>query len=141
DQPKFAAHNARYSRRIGFVLFGEDARRKRLDRIIIEDGHDALFDDRAAVERLIDEVNGAAGPLHPVFESLALRIEPRERGQQARMDVERAPTVSFDEDRREKAHVTGKTNQIDVPRAQCGDDLPFVIRTRAPTPFDDERFD
>ena len=43
--------------------------------VAVEHGHGFLHDDRAVVEFLVDEVDGASGNLHAVGEGLLLRFE------------------------------------------------------------------
>ena len=64
------------------MLFDQDALRQALRRIVLKDRHRPLQDDGAGVHSLIvDEVHGAAGDFHPVFDGLPLRAQPGERGQ------------------------------------------------------------
>src|SRR5919202_1141285 len=64
--------------RISLVLFKEYARGERLFGVGVEDGDDALRDDGAAVQSLVNEVDGAAGEADAVLDGLALRVEAGE---------------------------------------------------------------
>src|SRR5579884_686661 len=86
---------------VGDVLLLEDAGGEGVRIVALEDGDGALQDDDAMVELLVDEVHGAAGDLHSVFEGLHLRVEPGEGGQQRGVDVEDALRKGLDESGRE----------------------------------------
>src|SRR5579885_3198938 len=60
DDFVLAATDEREGFRVSLVLFEEDARGEGLFGVGVEDGDDALRDDGAAVERLVNEVDGAA---------------------------------------------------------------------------------
>jgi hypothetical protein len=123
------------------MLFDEDARGERLRRVVVCDGHNALRDDGAAVQSLIDEVDGAAAEFDAVLDGLSLRVEAGEGGQQTRMNIKYASAISCDEDGREQAHVTGEADEFDVMRLQRCNDLAFMFGACAPATFDGERFD
>ena len=55
---------------VGEVLFGQESGGQGMLGIVIVDGDDALQDDDAAVDLLVDEVDGAAGDLGTVVEGL-----------------------------------------------------------------------
>ena len=59
-RPAAVEHDAN---RLGIeaVLFDEDPRRQRLDRVVVEHRHRRLQDDRAGVEIAVDEMDGRAG--------------------------------------------------------------------------------
>ena len=121
------------------MLFGEDARREGLFGVVVADGDDALRDDGAAVEGLVNKVDGAAGKLHAVMERLALRIEAGKGREQARMNVENAPAISFDKERREQPHETGEADEINSPRAKRRDDVALMLFTQTLPTLNDER--
>ena len=135
------ADHTRHGFCIKAMLFDENSRRQSLHRIIIVNGNDALLDDRTTIERLVNEVNGAARPLDAVFERLALRVETWKCRQQARMNVENAPAISFYKIAGEKAHVTGETDQINLTSLHEGDDLTLMLFTHPPAPLDCDRHD
>ena len=68
----------------------EDAGGHAVDVVLGRDRDRSLEDDRAVVDALIDEMNGRAGDPHAVLDRLTLRVQPFERGQQRRMDVDDA---------------------------------------------------
>ena len=55
-----------------------------LDRVVGEDGHRLLRQDRALVDLEPREVHGAAGDLHPRGERVVDRVPALERGEQRR---------------------------------------------------------
>ena len=112
------------------MFFDEDARGERLRRVVVEDGNGALRDDGAAVQSLVNEVDGAAAHFDAVGDGLSLRVEAGEGGEQTRMDVQDAPAKNFDEGGREHAHETGEADEFDVVCLQGGDDLAFVFGAR-----------
>src|ERR1700676_5224020 len=85
-----AAGNAGYRLRVGDVLFRQDARGEGVAVVVVVNRDNALQDDDAVVEVLVDEVNRAAGHLDAVIEGLLLGVEAREGGQQGRVNVEDA---------------------------------------------------
>src|SRR5438034_156430 len=80
----------RYGLRIKPMLFSENAGREILDRVVVHDGHNALRDDRAAVQSFINIMNRAARPFHTVIQRLLLRIQSGKRRKQTRVNVENA---------------------------------------------------
>src|ERR1051326_1945529 len=70
-----AAADERERLRVSLVLFGEDARGERVFGVGVEDGDNALRDDGAAVQSLVNEVDCAAGEADAVLDGLALSIE------------------------------------------------------------------
>ena len=63
------------------MFLGEDAFGERVRVVVGEDGDGALENDDAVIEMFVDEVDGAAGPLDAVVESLLLRVEAGKRRQ------------------------------------------------------------
>ena len=70
------------------VLFRENACRQRVGRIGLEDGYDALQDDRTAIELGRHKMHRDTGDLDAVLECLSLRIHAGKRRQKRRMDVQ-----------------------------------------------------
>src|SRR5687767_5907657 len=64
---------------VGLVLLLEDAGGESLRRVVRFDTDGPLHEDRAPVEGLIDQVDGAPGDLHAVRDRLRLRVDARER--------------------------------------------------------------
>jgi len=111
---------------IDFVFLLQNSRRKRVLGVVVGYGNDGLEDDGAGVEIFVDEMDGTAGELYAVFESLALGLEARERGEERRVDVKDAVGEGGDEIRREKAHVAGEADEVDFVFVEDGDDLAVV---------------
>ena len=76
-------------------------------------------------------MNGAAGYLHAMSQSLILSIQAGEGRKQRWMDIQDTLRKLRNEPTAQKAHVTGQTNQIDtVPFQQLGDLLSKAARSR-----------
>src|SRR6185503_12173348 len=105
----------------------EYARGENLLRVIREDGNDPLADDGTTVESFIDEVNRTARPLDAVFKYLSVCSETRKCRQQTRMNIQDAVPIGCDEITGEKAHIPGKTNNLDLVMLERGDDLLVVL--------------
>lgn len=73
------------------VLVREDALRKGILIVTFKHRHALLEDDRSPVKALVHEMHGASRYLHPVFHCLALGVQPGERGQKCRVDVDLLP--------------------------------------------------
>jgi hypothetical protein len=127
--------------RIQYVFLFQNSSRKCFDRIVVEDRDGALGDDWAAVERVVDEVDRASADLCAMIECLSLRVQTGEQRQQAWVDVDDALRKRVHEKRRQDAHVTGETNQIDAFLAQDRNNLAIVFFTFTPATFDDECFE
>ena len=94
------------------VLDGADPVVEGRDVVAGQDRHGLLDDDRAAVEGLVHEMDGAAGDGHAVGERVGDRVRARERGQQRRVGVQ-DPAVERAEHRRpDDAHVAGEGNDV-----------------------------
>ena len=72
------------------MLLDQDARRQRLDGVVVQHRHRRLQHDRPGVEIRVHQMHRRAGDAHAVLERLALRVEAGKRRQQRRMDVEDA---------------------------------------------------
>ena len=57
------------------MLFDQDARGESVGRIVVKHRNDRLRDDRAAVERFVNEVDCAAAPFNAVLNGLTMRVE------------------------------------------------------------------
>jgi len=62
------------------MLFLQNFTGERHFCIAVANGNNRLQDDRAGVEIFVDEMDGAAGEFHAVFERLALRFEAGNEG-------------------------------------------------------------
>src|SRR4051812_40799753 len=56
--------------------------------VVVENGHDGLGDDGAAVDALIDEMDGAAGDFNAVIKGLSPGLEAGKRREERGMDVD-----------------------------------------------------
>jgi hypothetical protein len=83
-------------------------------RLIVAGQHrDGLLrDDRPAVERLVDEVDGDAGDRDAVPERIADGVRPGERRQQRRMRVQDPPAIGVEHGRPDDPHVAGEHDQV-----------------------------
>src|SRR5260370_28753721 len=88
--------------------------------------NDSLQHNGAGVEIFVDEMDGATGEFHAVFERLALRFEAGERREQRRMDIEDAVRKFGDKKGREQAHVSGEADEINMEFVEDGRDLAVV---------------
>ena len=73
--PPAAGEDRLDAERVDPMLLSEDPRRKRLDCVVVVDGHRGLRHDRTSIELRRDEVDGGARHFHPVLQCLALRFE------------------------------------------------------------------
>ena len=110
------------------VLAGENARGERVVVVAGQDGHGRLRDDRAGVGARVDQVHGAAGDARSVRERLRLRVDPRERGQERRVDVEHAVRERVEEGRTEQPHEARERDEMGARLAQRGDEGGVVAR-------------
>lgn len=105
---------------------------------VLENRNGALQNNDAVVEMLVDEVNGAAGPLDSVVKGLFLCVESREGRKQRGMDVQDAIGKGGDELWREQTHVAGEDDQVDTVLMQTGGHVRVVVG--AGTAFGYEQF-
>ena len=94
------------------MFFDQDSRRESFECIVVEDRDSSLEQDRAAVEIFVDEVDRAARDFCAVRESLILRIEAGESGQQRRVDIQDAIGKLRNEVSAQEPHITSQTNPI-----------------------------
>ena len=137
----FTAYHQRDRLDVCLVFFCEDARGQSVGRIAIEHGHHALRDDWSAVQRLINKMHRAAGPLDAGLDCLPLRIKSGKGGQQAWMNVQDAVSISVKKFPRKHAHVSSEADQVDFTREQRRDKFAVMFFTAAAAPLNDERFD
>ena len=109
------------------MLLDEDPCRQGLHRVAIEDGHSGLKHDGAAIELRRHEMNSGAADAHAVLQRLPLRVEPRERGQERRVNVEDAIREGLEHRRAYAPHETGETDDADVVIVQDADNRAIVI--------------
>ena len=108
---------------VNAMFLVENALRESFGGVVIVDGDASLADYRAGVEIFIDEMDGAAREFCAVGEGLVLGFEAREGGEERRVDVEDAGGERRDEEGREKAHVAGETDELDVGLVKSGGNL------------------
>ena len=72
---------------IDTVLFLEDARRKRLRRVVIAHRHHRLAHDGSGVHAFVNQMHRTPGEFHAVFQRLPLRVLARKRRKQGRMNI------------------------------------------------------
>lgn len=124
------------------MLLDEDARRQRIDRVIVQHRHAALHDDRAAIELRCHKVHRHTGELYAVLERLSLRVDARKRRKERRMDIENGIRKRLEHGSADEPHEPSQADQADMTRAQgaheCAVEL-IAYRERAMT--DVERLD
>ena len=76
------------------------------------------MDDRAAVQRLVHQMNRAAAESYSMIECLFLNVQTGKRRQKSRMNVQYGIGKGTDEYRAQYTHEAGQANQGNVPRAQ-----------------------
>jgi hypothetical protein len=89
--PPLAACDERDRINVQFMLFFQDTRRERLDRVVVRNRHGPLQYDWAGVQMLVNEMNRAAGPPDAMLKRLSLRVQTRKGRKQARMNIYHAP--------------------------------------------------
>src|ERR1700675_2659969 len=92
----------------------EYARGQQLFAIVVEHWNNSLRDDWPAVECLVNKVHRATAEFNTMFQRLLLRIKTRERRQQAWVNIENAILICREKVCRQEAHVTRKTNEINL---------------------------
>src|SRR6266436_7049726 len=103
-------------------------------------GHRTLSDDGSPVQSFIDKMHRASGHSYAILKRLSLRLEPGKGRQETRMNIQDPTAIRRDKLRREYAHVTRQTNEIDVLRTQCRNDFTIVFRAPAHAALDDQGF-
>ena len=92
-----------------------------MERGLVVAGHDRhglLGDDRAAVERGVDEMDRGAADRDPVGERIPHGVSARERGEQRRVRVEDPAREGSQDARADDPHVAGEHDQLDGGRLQ-----------------------
>ena len=83
-----------------------------LDRVIGCHRHDSLYDQRAPIEFLGDEMDTAPMLGIPCFQGASMGVQPFVARQQRRMDVEQATLVVAHEAATEDTHETRQHHQV-----------------------------
>jgi len=124
--------------RISDMLFHKNPLRQRVRVIRIQNRNSALQHHHPMVQVLVHKMHRASGNLHPVIESLRLRIKPRKRRQQRRMNIQDPVRERRHKLRREQPHVPRQANQVHIMTAQAGGHVRIVLRA-APALGDKDR--
>ncbi len=108
------------------MFFGQHACRQRLDLVGVEDRHRRLQHDRSRVELRVHQMHGRTRHPDAVLQGLALRLEPRKRGQQRRMDIQDAVGKRVEQRPSDQVHEAGETDEGDATRQQQIGQRPIV---------------
>lgn len=108
----------------------EDARGKCIWSVSGYHRDGMLNDDRAPIEFRRHQMHGDAAHFHSVLNRLLLGIEPRERRQQRRMDVQNLVGERVDQPSTYEAHESGQTHQPNITRLQLSRESLIVVVTR-----------
>ena len=103
------------------MLLDLDALVERVRGISFQNGDRRLGDDGAGIYTGIHIVNGHAGHLHPVVQSLFPGMKPLERRQKGRMDIDNAVGESFQEIRFDNPHEPGQGDPFRSSFPKCLD--------------------
>jgi hypothetical protein len=122
--------------RVGQVFFGQNPRGERLGVVGLQHRNSALQNNGSVIQMLIYKMHSAAGHLDAIVEGLLLGFKTREGRQKRWVNVENPVGKCGNELGRQKAHVPGEADQIDVVGAQGGDDIGIVLG--ASSAFGDE---
>src|SRR5918993_2213921 len=106
------------------VLSFENSHRKRIDIVRVLHRYGVLQDNRTAVKLSGYQVDRRAGPLHPMFPRLILRIRSRERREQRWVDIDDSVREFIQEDWGEHTHEAGEAHETDSSRLQYPRKLP-----------------
>ena len=131
DQPRDRA-------RIEAMLLREDARRERRLVVAREHRHHRLGDDRAVVELGGDEMDARPARLAARLDRTPVRLQPGERRQQRRMDVDEAAVEAAHEGGAEDAHEAGQRDDVGaVALDALGERVVEVLAVRERAVIDD----
>jgi len=111
-QFQFALDEPAHRARVEHMLGRQHAPRERGLVVAGQHRHHRLRDDRPVVQFGADEMHRGAGHLATGIDRPAMRVQPRERRQQRRMDVEHPARVARHELRRQDAHEAGQHDQV-----------------------------
>jgi hypothetical protein len=127
------------SQRFGVQLMFlfEYSRCKSFLSVVIKHRDNALRDDWATVESLINKVNGTTGPLDAVLQYLSMSVKSGKRRQQTRMNIQNAITIGFDEEAREQSHITRKTNYLYSLSLKRRDNIAIMFISTSAVTLDD----
>src|SRR5262245_58029937 len=88
--PPISFENSRNGLRIELMLDRQNATRQPVRTVPIEHRHRLLQHNRPRIESRSDEMDRRSSHLDAVLEGLTLRVDPGERGQERRVNVENA---------------------------------------------------
>ena len=94
------------------MLHGVDALEQRGLGVVLEDRDGLLRHDRAAIQGRVDEVDGHARDRDPGRERVPGGVEPGERRQQRRVDVEDAAGEGVEHGRAHEPQVPGEDDDV-----------------------------
>ncbi len=110
--PNGARHEQADDARKQAMLDGLDARPQARFVVAGQDRHRLLGEDRATVERGVDEVDRDAGHDHAMLEGVADAVRARERRQQRGMGVDDPARVGSQHERADQPQVPGQHHDI-----------------------------
>ena len=108
------------------MFFLQDPGGKGFRSVLREHGNHGLRDDGSGIQALLHEMHGTAGKLDAMLPSLVLRVEPGERGQQRRMNIQDLLMKFADEVAAQDPHVPRQANQVYTARPQLVHQLAIV---------------
>jgi hypothetical protein len=124
------------------MFLNQDARRQRVDGVVVMNGHWRLQHDGTAIELARHEVHGRAADVNAVLERLLLGVETREGRQKRRVDVHDPIGKRLEQRRADQPHEAGETDERDVSRAQLARERAIVVVARGKVARQhDERLD
>src|SRR6266853_2381649 len=95
--------------------------------ILRQDWHGFLREDRAAINPLVDQVDGAAGHFHAVIERLFPGLQTWKSREQGGMDVHHALGKNAQEIAFQDAHEAGQHHQVNFRRDEPVDEGPLRL--------------
>jgi len=108
-------YNGRYGHRIKPMLHGQHPRRQPIRMVIGQHRHHGLGQDWAMVELRRHRVHRATVEGDARLQGLLMGVQPLERRQQGRMDIEHLVTKALAEIRRQDPHESGQDHDIGLP--------------------------
>src|SRR5437762_12248177 len=96
------------------MLFLQNSRRKRLNRIVIQHGNDRLLHDGSIVKRARHKMNSAAAEFHSMLERFLLNLESRKCRQKRWMNVQDTVRKGIHKDMAEYPHEARQHYESDV---------------------------
>src|SRR5688572_14031729 len=100
------------------VFLLEDARRQRVTRIVVEDGHGPLKHNRSGIKLAGDEMHGHSAHSDAMLERLTLGVNAGKGWQQSRVNIQYRVGKLVDQRGTDDPHEASEANQIDVARPE-----------------------